>query len=221
MVSASQSARWGGVMTRPRIEAPRPQAPSRTAVDRIEEGQLLVRHRGGDAEAFAELVARYRRPVYSYLVRCGVEAAARDDLFQEVFTNIHRAAGSYQLERPVKPWVFTIVANIVRGHYRKSRVREAVVAATDLEPNDSAPDSHQLIEARETAAWIERAIAALPFSQREVVVLCCIEQLPQDDVAATLGMPVNTVKTHLRRARSALAQALARRQAVLRREVSA
>ena len=52
-------------------------------------------------------------------------------------------------------------------------------------------------------------------------MLCCIEQLPQDDVAATLGMPVNTVKTHLRRARIALAQALARRRAVLRREVSA
>ena len=189
-------------------------------MERIEEGQLLVRHRGGDADAFAELVARYRRPVYSYLVRCGVEAAARDDLFQEVFTSIHRAAATYQPERPLKPWVFTIVANIVRGHYRKSRVREAA-AATDPEPSDSAPDSHQLVEARETAAWIEHAIATLPFSQREVVVLCCIEQLPQDDAAATLGMPVNTVKTHLRRARITLAQALARRQAVLRREVSA
>jgi RNA polymerase sigma-70 factor, ECF subfamily len=213
-------------MTRPRIDARSPQAPSpitadRSAADRTEEGQLLVRHRGGDTDAFAELVARYRRPVYSYLVRCGVDEAARDDLFQEVFTSIHRAAASYQPERPVKPWVFTIVANIVRGHYRKSRLREAAAAATDPEPIDSAPDSHQLVEARETAAWIEHAIAALPFSQREVVVLCCIEQLPQDDVAATLGVPVNTVKTHLRRARSALAQALARRQAVLRREVSA
>ena len=203
-------------MTRARVGALHPHQPSH-----LEEGQLLVRHRGGDAEAFAELVARYRRPVYSYLVRCGVEEAARDDLFQEVFTHIHRAAATYQPERPVKPWVFAIVANVVRGHYRKARVREIVVSAPDPQQSDSAPDSHQLAEARETAAWIERAVAALPFSQREVVVLCCIEQLPQDDVAATLGMPVNTVKTHLRRARIALAQALARRTAVLRREVSA
>ncbi len=187
-----------------------------------EDGELLVRHRRGDADAFAELVARYRSPVYSYLVRCGVETAARDDLFQEVFTNIHRAVASYQPERPVKPWVFAIVANIVRSHYRKSGAREVVLLASDVpESDDAAPDSHQLAEARETAAWLERAVAALPFSQREVVVLCCIEQLPQDDVAATLGMPVNTVKTHLRRARMALAQALARRKAALRREVSA
>jgi RNA polymerase sigma factor (sigma-70 family) len=203
-------------MTRARVDAQHPPEPSH-----LEEGQLLLRHRGGDTEAFAELVARYRRPVYSYLVRCGVEEAARDDLFQEVFTNIHRAAATYQPERPVKPWVFAIVANVVRGHYRKARVREIVVSAPDPQQSDSAPDSHQLAEARETAAWIERAVAALPFSQREVVVLCCIEQLQQDDVAATLGMPVNTVKTHLRRARIALAQALARRTAVLRREVSA
>lgn len=200
-------------MTRARVDAPRPQTPSG-----MEEGQLLVRHRRGDADAFAELVARYRKPVYSYLVRCGVEEAVRDDLFQDVFTSIHRAAASYQAERPMKPWVFAIVANTVRSHYRKTRVLETVVSAPE---SDLAPDSHQLVEARETAAWIETAVAALPFSQREVVVLCCIEQLPQDDVAAALGMPVNTVKTHLRRARIALAQALARRKAVLRREVSA
>jgi RNA polymerase sigma-70 factor (ECF subfamily) len=190
-------------------------------VDRATEADLLVRHCGGDTQAFAELVERYRRPVYGYLVRCGVEESARDDLFQDVFAAIHRAAAIYRPERPVKPWLFTIVANIVRSHYRKARVREVALLPTDLPYGGAAPDSHQLAEARETAAWMEKAIAALPFSQREVVVLCCVEQLPQEDVAATLGVPVNTVKTHLRRARIALAQALARRRAVLRREVSA
>jgi RNA polymerase sigma-70 factor (ECF subfamily) len=189
--------------------------------DRVSEADLLVRHCGGDPQAFAEFVDRYRRPVYGYLVRCGVEESVRDDLFQDVFAAIHRAAATYRPERPVKPWVFTIVANLVRSHYRKARVREVTLLPTDPPYDDATPDSHQLAEARETAAWLEKAIAALPFSQREVVVLCCVEQLPQEDVAATLGVPVNTVKTHLRRARIALAQALARRKAVLRREVSA
>jgi DNA-directed RNA polymerase specialized sigma24 family protein len=80
-------------------------------------------HRDGDAQAFAELVARYRRPVYGYLVRCGVEPAARDDLFQEVFAAIHRGAATYHAERRVKPWVFAIAANVVRSHYRKARGR--------------------------------------------------------------------------------------------------
>lgn len=203
-------------MTRPPVDAESPQHASR-----LDEGQLLVRHRRGDADAFAELVARYRRPVYSYLVRCGVEDAARDDLFQEIFTSIHSAAATYQPERPVKPWLFAIVANIVRSYYRKARARAGALVALDpVQGHSATPDSQQLAEARETAVWVQGAIAALPFAQREVVLLCCIEQLPQEDVAATLGMPVNTVKTHLRRARMVLAQALARRKAASRREVS-
>lgn len=203
-------------MTRAGSDAQRPHEVSFPA-----EGQLLVRHRSGDGDAFTEFVERYRRPIYSYLVRCGVEEAARDDLFQEVFTNIHNAAVSYDPERPVKPWVFAIAANIVRSYYRTSRVREVgILMRTPPLGDETAPDSCQLAEARETAAWVEQAIAALPLSQREVVLLCCVEQLSRDDVAVALGMPVNTVKTHLRRARMTLAQALARRKAVLRREVS-
>ena len=97
----------------------------------------------------------------------------------------------------MKPWVLAIVANLVRSHYRKARVREICLRHRPAADGDTVPDSQQLAEARETAAWLEQTIATLPLSQREVVVLCCVEQLPQDDVAATLGMPVNTVKTHL------------------------
>jgi RNA polymerase sigma-70 factor (ECF subfamily) len=212
---ASRSAKLsGGVVTRGRSDAG--SAPP------LDEGELLVRHRGGDAQAFAEFVGRYRRPVYGYLVRCGVADGARDDVFQEIFTSIHGAVATYQAERPVRPWVFAIVANAVRSYHRAARVRALAVATPDTEPRDPvAPDGQQIAEARETAAWIEQAIAALPAAQREVVALCCIEQLAQDDVAAALAMPVNTVKTHLRRARVTLARALARRQAALRREVSA
>ena len=203
-------------MTRPRTDATSPWFD----VERCTEGDLLVRHCRGDAHAFAEFVARYRRRVYGYLVRCGVEEGVRDDLFQEVFTRIHGAAPGYQPDRPANPWVFAIVANVVRSYYRKARVRAGMVLAIERSPiDDAAPDSQALAEARETAAWIEKAIAALPFSQREVVVLCCVERLAREDVAAALGMPVNTVKTHLRRGRIALAQALARRKAALRREV--
>ena len=201
----------------------RPQTDARSSLhepEALTDGEWLIRHRGGDARAFAELVARYRRPVYGYLVRCGVDEAVRDDLFQEVFAAIHRAAASYDVERPVKPWLFAIVANVVRSNYRKMRGRERAAPPPDRTRPDTAPDSLELIEARETAAWLEKAIGALPWSQREVVVLCCIEQLAQEEVAAALGAPVNTVKTHLRRARIALARALARRQSALRREVA-
>ena len=63
-------------------------------------------------------MAAYRRPVYSYLVRSGVADADRDDVFQGIFLKIHTAAGSYDPTRPLAPWLFTIVANSVRNHFR-------------------------------------------------------------------------------------------------------
>ncbi len=204
-------------------QAPRGRHETPVRVVRPDERQLLLRHREGDAEAFTELVAEYRAPVYSYLARCGVDSDDRDDLFQEVFIKIHRAAGSYDAERPLHPWVFTIVSNTVRSHLRKRRVRQLIFGnggkAGDANAGgaeqvaDPAPDGERRTAARETAAFVQRELARLRLVQREVVLLACVEKLPLKDIAAVLGIPVNTVKTHLRRARLALAGALAREQA--------
>src|SRR5262245_53492967 len=69
---------------------------------------LLERHRGGDRAAFKELVAAFRAPVYGYLTRCGVNPSDRDDLFQEVFLRVHRAATDAPPVGPVAPWLFAI-----------------------------------------------------------------------------------------------------------------
>ena len=186
----------------------------------LDERRLLPRHCGGDISAFGELVAAYRAPVFGYLVRCGIGADVQDDLFQEIFIKIHNAARSYQPDKPLKPWVFTVVANTVRSHYRKLRVRQLVQQgdAPDRASND--PSSQDLVEAHETATWMDRLLATLPFSQREVVALSCIEKLDHKEVSAALGMPVATVKTHLHRARATIAKALARRNRRAGREVS-
>jgi RNA polymerase sigma-70 factor (ECF subfamily) len=173
----------------------------------------LLRHREGDSEAFAALLAEYRRPVYSYLVRCGVAVADRDDLFQIIFLKIHRAAGQFQSDRPSHPWIFTVVANEVRSYVRRRRVRELVFAPPAVhDPLDPTPDGERAVQARETVAWLEREIQALPLAQREVLVLASLEGRPLAEVAQALAMPLNTVKTHLRRARLALAEKLARRE---------
>ena len=185
---------------------------------RPDERQWLLRHLEGDGEAFAELVADYRAPVYSYLSRCGIEREDRDDLFQEIFIKIHRAAGSYDPERPLHPWIFTIVSNTVRSHLRKRRVRQLIFGDAGDKAEvaeavaDPAPDGERRTAARETAAFVQRELSRLRLVQREVVLLACVEKMPLKDIAAVLRVPVNTVKTHLRRARLALASALAREQ---------
>lgn len=184
------------------------------------EGDLLLRHRQGDPGAFRELVERYRAPAYSYLIRCGVAEEDRDDLFQEIFLKVHRAARRYDPRRPLHPWIFTIIANTVRHHLRRRRVRQLVFASPGpaQDPADASPDGERTAAARQTAAWLEEEIRELPLAQREALILACVESLPLRQVAEVLGTPLNTVKTHLRRARLRLTRSLERRNAGLRRE---
>jgi len=178
------------------------------------EADLLLRHLEGDEDAFAELVQRYRAPVYSYLVRCGVAPDDRDDLFQEIFIRVHRAAASYDTGRPLHPWIFTIVANTVRTHLRRQRVRSLVGSVEETaEPVAGDPGAERVAAGRQTMAWLERQIEKLPLARREVLILACVENRPLQEIAGVLGIPLWTVKTHLRRARLNLAEELARRNA--------
>ena len=182
----------------------------RPVVD-LEERSWLGRHCRGDQTAFPALLQAYRRPVYSYLVRSGVAEFERDDVFQSIFLKIHAAARSYEPNRPLAPWLFTIAANTVRNHFRgRSKSRSAEDDTEELA--DPAPGPEQVAQARETLAWLEEALAVLPPIQREVVLSTTVLGLRQEDVAKALDLPLNTVKTHLRRARLALAQTLARRE---------
>ncbi len=183
----------------------------------LEERTWLTRHCRGDASAFPALLEAYRRPVYGYLVRSGVAEADRDDIFQSIFLKIHAAAKTYDPTRPLGPWLFTIVANTVRNHFRAQAVSITPVPRDDpldpFDPPDPNPGPEHSAEARETVAWLEAALLALPLAQCEVLLLIAIVGLRQQEVANSLNLPLNTVKTHLRRARLALAAGLAKRDA--------
>ncbi len=185
----------------------------------VEEANLLERHLAGDGRAFEALVQRYKARVYGYIVRSGIPRDEWDDLFQEVFLRIHAAASSYRSERPLDAWVFAITANVVRSWYRRRKVRTRVVPDPDPPARDTGCDSLQILEIRESVAWLERAVRSLPPVQREVVILSCVEQLPHAEIARALGLPVNTVKTHLRRGRLALAAGRVRASKREQREV--
>lgn len=184
-------------------------AAATAAVVDLQERAWLPRHCRGDKDAFAELVQCYRRPLYAYFRRSGLSQADADDLFQSTFMNVHKAAASYQPTRPLAPWIFAIAANGLRNHRRRKTPAQwsfddpetPVLADDDPSPERRAAD-------RQTLSRLESAIARLPESQREVLTLVTFAGLTQDGVASALGLPLNTVKTQLRRARLKLAAEL-------------
>lgn len=205
---------------------PRPGMPDGGAANiaevvHLNSRTLLRRHLDGDENAFAEILTLYRGLVFSYIVRCGVASKAREDVFQEVFLKVHQSAGSYEADKPFEPWLYAITANAVRSYFRREAVRKKVFDDHAEEPAaDSAPDGEALTYARQTSIWLEQQLGKLPLAQREAVLLCCVDQLSQKDAAEILNIPLNTLKTNLRRARAELAQALVRRNLVQARESS-
>ncbi len=185
------------------------------------ETSLVERHRAGDGTAFEELVLTYKDAVYGYLCRCRIPAATRDDLTQEIFMRIHRALARFtpQHESSLKSWIFTVAANAARSHFRHLGVESR---AMDGDTDDFVPQgetaSDDALAGKEMAAWLDAAIVRLPLQEREAVLLVCVEGIEQEDAAKALDIPINTLKTHLRRGRLHLAEALARRGAIQQRE---
>jgi RNA polymerase sigma-70 factor (ECF subfamily) len=186
----------------------------------LDERALLPRYAAGDLVMFDEMMRRYRSAIYGYIVRCGIPPAAADDVFQDVFFNVHRSAASYCADHALRPWLFTIAANAVRSHFRKKSVIARMFSSAEARDVEALEPTLQLrSEGDELAAYLDARIKELPLKQREVVVLCCIEQLSLDETALALAMPLETVKTNLKRARAALAKALERRAKSAVREV--
>ncbi len=181
---------------------------------------LLSRHVRGDPAAFAELIARFGSLVYTVVGRYGLSAEERDDVFQEVFVRVHRAAASYQPDKAIKPWLLTIAVNTARSYLRRSRPRElADQGSSALRLVSEQPSSQDLVEASCTLEWLAGQLDALPLAQREVILLCCVHHLGMQQAAEVLGIPVGTVKTQLRKGRLSLAAALERRARTEKREV--
>jgi len=188
----------------------------------LNERNWLPRYCRGDEQAFDELLLAYRSLVNSFLFRYGIEGRHRDDLFQDIFLKIVQSAPRYRPTKPLRPWVVSIVLNSVRNFRRdRGRRKHAMTRLktfTGHHYSDTAAPQRQgagldeQLEQHSTVIWLERRITTLPVQQREVLVLSTLKGLRMKDIAAVMALPENTVKTHLRRARLALAESLAERE---------
>ncbi len=195
----------------------------RAARDRVEcveygsltDEQLLERvadHR--DAGAFSELYSRYARAVYSLVSRTLRDRDAGEDVAQEAFTAVWRAARSYKPERgSAVAWLFTIARNAAVD---AARARKPVAYGDPPDSPDPSPTPDVEVAAGLDAFRVHAAVDALPEREREVINLAYFEGLSQSEVADRLALPLGTVKTRTRAGLARLADRLEREQVVLR-----
>lgn len=170
-----------------------------------EEIIALIREGKPDA-ALSLLVPAYRRRVFGLAFSILRDRAAAEDVAQEVFVKLWRSLAGYDGRASLSTWIYAITRNASISALRKRRrtvsMSEPTVAAeADAVESDAPPP-----EAADTQLW--QLVEALPERQRQVVTLYYQDERSTDEVAQMLGLPVNTVKTHLHRARARLAAAL-------------
>jgi RNA polymerase sigma-70 factor (ECF subfamily) len=161
-----------------------------------------------ESVSFRDVFARYAPYVVGLVRRLGVREAEVEDVAQEVFIVVHRQLPSFEGRSSIKTWLCGISLRTVANHRRKvMRRRESNIEVSGelLAP----PDQDALLERKDSANNLLRALDTLTPKLREVFVLYEIEELPMLDIARTLGCPRFTAYTRLHAARAALRQRLA------------
>lgn len=159
--------------------------------------QLMLQVKQGSQPAFTELFRRYREPVYGYFRRRLADPVRAEDLAQETFLALLKAAARYEQRALFRTYLYAIAMNLLSAERRKSfRERGSPLPEPSVENN---PD---------TSMWVQRAVEQLDPEQREVLLLREYEQLSYEEIAELLKAPVNTVRSRLFRARMAMKELL-------------
>jgi RNA polymerase sigma-70 factor, ECF subfamily len=174
---------------------------------------LVQQCANGDEEACSQLVTDNQRMVYQlalHLLGDGQEAL---DLSQEVFLRVFRTLPQFRGQSTLRTWIYRIDVNQAsnrqrwwRRRHRAQQVPLEVHAAAHGELAESRPFAmpDRVLQERETAGRVWKALDQLPFDQRAVIVLREIDGLSYDEIAVSLSVAVGTVKSRLARARDTL-----------------
>lgn len=173
---------------------------------------VALAQRGREA-AFRELVRRYERPVFSLIFRMVRNSETAEDLAQDSFIKVLNHIDKYRPEFKLSSWLFKIANNVAIDHLRRKQLETVSVSgsphasspteveATSFEIPSGDVSALDEIEARELGSAIEKAIGQLRPEYRSCIVLRHVEGRSYEEIAATLDLPLGTVKTYIHRAR--------------------
>ena len=170
-----------------------------------EERRLIARAQAGDREAFRTLVEAHRARAYTLALRILRSAEDAEEVAQDSFVRVWTALPGFRGESSFATWLYRIVARRAFDRAQVMRHRSSREHHPADLPEHAAPAHGDDDTLR--AALLQRLIAELSPAQRAVVTMFYYEGRAVEQVAAVLGMPENTVKTHLLRARAALRSA--------------
>lgn len=173
------------------------------------DSHLLERYRRGEEAAFREIVSRYKHSLYAFLRRFVNQQDIVEDVFQETFLQLYTSRESFDTERPLRPWLFTIAANKAKDALRKIQRQATMSLGTMADAGDVSQDDvvniltsyettpEEEVSKDETATRVRQIITDMPDNLREILLLAYFEQFSYKHMAQILSIPIGTVKSRL------------------------
>ncbi len=193
-----------------RTATPYVEAQAARPLSTVSDADVMLRVKAGDDSAFEYLVQKYRRPMVSYMYRMCHNAAAAEDLAQEVFLRVYRSRGNYQPSAKFTTWLYRIATNLAVNHARDSRHERPENTVSVDEPDqetgltldlrDMSLSAEEALLRRERMAAIRQRVQALPERQRTAVVMHKYQQMDYREISEVLKLSESATKSLLFRA---------------------
>jgi len=186
--------------------------PSRiTPLD--EDQNLILRILDGDRGSFEELMRKYNRKIFNFIVRMVRDDEAAVELTQDFFIKMYAVIAKYNFEYKFSTWAYRICYNLVIDHIRKRQAHvdsldDDSVTAHDLLESDNVvrEDGFQVLAAAETRTMVWELVDRIPLKFRELILLRYVQELKYEEIAEITHLPVGTVKNRIFKAKEFLRQ---------------
>lgn len=174
-------------------------------MSKLTDEELILAIREGDIASFQQLIKRYQHGLYVFVMRFLKDEAASLDVVQESFVKIYQGIARVDTSKKFSTYIFEIAKNSAISELRKRKHSVSLEQIVDLEDDESFME--QFLR-RDIAHEVRTAVSKLPEKYRLVISLYYFSELSYEEVSRRLHLPVNTVRTHLKRAKEQLKNVL-------------
>lgn len=174
---------------------------------------LIQQIKQGNAQAFKTLMQTYVKLVYSYVYRICQQQELAEDMTQEIFVKVYQNIDKFDETRAFKPWLMRLASNHVISYLRKksSAVSISLEALQEDQPHkewggitDESKDPSVQVEMKDNVSQVEIALGSMAPNYREALLLRFQGDLSYEEISLKMQVPVNTIRTWLKRGKERL-----------------
>lgn len=175
-------------------------------IDEVLGTDVIVRLQKGEEGAFELFLLHFEKRIFAFLFSLVRHKEDAQDLTQETFIRVYKNRRSLDGARNVKSWVYTIAMHVAYDWFRKKKnSKELFLLDDDSRPFETI-DERDAYSILESADQVDRALEKIKPSYKAILLLYYYQSFSYDEIAAILSLPLNTVKTNMRRAKQCLAE---------------